>query len=94
MTRTEREDDGKRGIFTLFEDDKLAGELTYTWIENKAFIIDHTGVNEVYGGKGHGKTLVMKAVKFAREKGLKIFPLCSFAKKVFDKDKSLNDVRF
>ena len=45
-------------------------------------------------GKGLGKQLIMKAIDFARIKGLKILPLCPFAKKVFDADSSLYDVKF
>lgn len=94
MTEIKQQDNGKKGIFLLYEDGNLAGEMTYTWIDDKGFIIDHTGVDTAFGGKGYGKDLVMKAVEFARDKNLKILPLCPFAKKVFDKDESLNDVKF
>jgi uncharacterized protein len=43
-------------------------------------------------GKGAGKELVSKSVEFAREKGIKIVPVCSFAKGVFDKTKEFQDV--
>jgi uncharacterized protein len=36
----------------------------------------------------------MKIVKFAREKNIKILPLCSFAKSVFDKMEEIRDVLF
>jgi hypothetical protein len=35
---------------------------------------------------------VSKAVDFAREKGIKIIPLCPFAKSVFDKVEQFRDV--
>ncbi len=94
MTRIEHKDNGKKGIFLLYENDNLAGEMTYTWIDDNSFIIDHTGVDDDFGGKGYGKQMVLKSVEFAREKGLKILPLCPFAKKVMDRDESLNEVRF
>ncbi len=94
MTEIKQKDNDKRGVFEIFEDGKFAGEMTYTWIQDKAFIIDHTGVDPAFGGKGYGKELVMKAVEFARENNLKILPLCPFAKKVFDKDESLASLRF
>ena len=93
MTRIEQEDNGKKGRFVVYEEDIFAGEMTYTWAGNTKFIIDHTGIEEKFTGKGLGKKLVMKAVNFARIKGLKILPLCPFAKKVFDADSSLNDVK-
>ena len=94
MVKIEREDNGKKGQFVIFEDDKLAGTMTYTWAGDTKFIIDHTEVDTNFGGKGYGKKLVMAAVEYARENGLKIIPLCPFAKKVFDKDGSVQDVLF
>ena len=93
MTRIEQEDNGKKGRFIIYVDDVFAGEMTYTWAGQTKFIIDHTGVDEKFGGKGLGKQLVLKAVDFARTKGLKIMPLCPFAKRVFDGDSSLSDVK-
>lgn len=94
MTIIKREDNGKKGRFVIYENEEEAGEMTYTWAGENKFIIDHTGVEGRFGGKGYGKQLVMKAVEFAREKEIKILPLCPFAKKVFDSDDSLKDLRF
>ncbi|WP_246131531.1 GNAT family N-acetyltransferase [Aquimarina intermedia] len=55
--------------------------MTYTWAGKSKFIINHTGVEEQFSGKGFGKKLVMKSVEFARNNDLKILPLCPFAKK-------------
>lgn len=94
MTKIERENSGKKGRFVIYEDGELAGEMTYTWAGEDKFIIDHTGVEEKFGGKGFAKDLVMAGVHFARENKLKIIPLCPYAKKVFDRDETLNDVKF
>lgn len=94
MTRIEQEDTGKKGRFSVYVHDEFAGEMTYTWAGDTKFIIDHTGIEENFARKGLGKQLVMKAVEFARAKDLKILPLCTFAKKIFDIDSRLNDVRF
>ena len=93
MINIEREDNGKKGRFVIYENDAFAGEMTYVWAGESRFIIDHTGVEAGFSGKGFGKQLVMKAVEYARDNGLKILPLCPFAKKVFDKDRELEDVR-
>lgn len=87
-------DNGKKGSFKAISDGAQAGEMTYTWAGPDKFIIDHTDVDEAFSGQGVGKQLVMAAVGFAREKHLKIMPLCPFAKSVFDKDASLEDVLF
>ena len=93
MTTIDIEDNGKKGRFAIYQDEKFAGEMTFTWAGKSKFIIDHTGIEEEYGGKGFGKNLVIKSVEFARKENIKIIPLCPFAKSIFDKDKSINDVR-
>ncbi len=93
MIRIEHENEGKKGRFVLFENDEQAGELTYRRVGKTKFIIDHTGVDEKFGGKGFGYQLVMESVEYARKNNLKIIPLCPFAKRVFDKNESLQDVR-
>ena len=94
MIEIKQEDDGEDGQFTLFDEEKIAGEMTYSWAGEDKFIIDHTGIREEYGQKGYGKKLVYEAVEFARNKGVKILPLCPFARALFDKDNSIADVRF
>ncbi len=94
MVKIEREDDGKKGRFAIYENDRFAGEITYLWIDETKIEIDHTRIDEAFGGKGYGKQLVMKAVEFAREQGIKILPVCPFAKAAFEKDESIRDVKF
>ncbi|HLS12309.1 MAG TPA: GNAT family N-acetyltransferase [Flavobacteriaceae bacterium] len=92
MIRIEREDNGKKGRFVIYENDVEAGEMTFTWAGEDKFIIDHTGVKEEFGGKGLAKKLVMAGVEYARENNKKIIPLCPYAKARFDRDESLKDV--
>lgn len=92
MTKIERTDDGKKGRFILFYNDKEAGQMTFSWAGEDKFIIDHTEVKEEFGGKGLAKELVMAGVEFAREKEVKIIPLCPYAKSRFDRDENIRDV--
>lgn len=85
---------GAKGAFEAFEGDAKAGEMTYTWAGDDKIIIDHTDVDPDFGGKGVGKIMVLAAVEFAREKEIRIMPLCPFAKSVFDKNEDLKDVLF
>jgi predicted GNAT family acetyltransferase len=94
MTKFTQEDNGKRGRFVLYDDEVFAGEITYAWSGEAKIIVDHTGVEKQFGGKGYGKLLVMKIVEFVREKNIKVVPVCPFAQKVFDRDESIQDVRF
>lgn len=92
MTRIEREDHGKKGRFVSYDNDEEAGEMTFTWASKEKFIIDHTGVDDKFEGKGYAKQLVMAGVEYARGNDLKIIPLCPYAKARFDKDDSIRDV--
>lgn len=94
MTKIEREENGNEGRFVLYEDDRFAGEMTFTREDSTKLIIDSTRVQEAYNGKGYGKQLVMKAVEYAREQQIRIVPVCSYAKKVFGTTPEINDVLF
>ena len=85
-------DDGDKGYFSAKEGEVKAGIMTYVWAGNDKFIIDHTEVNPEFNGKGVGKQMVLAAVEYARENGIKILPLCPFAKVTFDKNKDIQDV--
>ncbi|RYD81097.1 MAG: N-acetyltransferase [Sphingobacteriales bacterium] len=87
-------DDGKKGSFYITLNDHREGEMTYVWAGETRFIIDHTEVSEKLKGKNAGKQLLQQAVNFAREKKVKIMPLCPFAKAMFDKIPEHADVLF
>lgn len=88
------ENNSKNGTFFIEENAERIAFMTYVFAGNDKFIIDHTVVNPNHEGKGLGKQLVKAAVDFAREKGLKILPLCPYAKKVFEKVTDYQDVLF
>ena len=92
MHRIELEEQENKGRFVIYKDDQEAGEMTFSKAEPNKIIIDHTAVYPELRERGMGKELVMAGVEMAREKGLKILPLCPFAKKVFQRDDSLHDV--
>lgn len=94
MITFKQEEDGRRGKFTILEDEIPAGEMTYVWAGPHKFIIDHTETYEDFGGNGYGKELILKGVEYAREKGVKIVPLCPYAKKVMEGDPSLHELIF
>ena len=88
----QKRDDGKKGAFYIEHENDVVAEMTYLWAGADKIIIDHTDVKEVLKGKGAGRQMVARAVSFARERGIKIIPLCPFAKSVFDKVKEFSDV--
>ena len=88
----QQEDNGTRGRFFILIDGSQQAEMTYTWAGSERFIIAHTEVNDALRGKNAGKQMLMKAVEFARGKGVKILPLCPFAASVFKKTPEIQDV--
>lgn len=91
-TQVSLEVNDKNGYFHIDIDSKTEAKMTFVFAGSDKIIIDHTEVNEGHNGKGFGKMMVEKAVAFAREKNIKIIPLCPFAKKVFDKTPAFSDV--
>ena len=82
----------KNGLFYIDEDGKQEAMMTFVFAGDDEIIIDHTEVNPGNEGKGFGKKMVVKAIEYAREKSIKIIPLCPFAKSVFDKTPEFRDV--
>ena len=71
---------GGRGAFLVKGGDgRRLAEMTYTTAGETGFIIDHTEVDGSLRGQGVGDKLLAEAVKYAREKDLKIFATCPFA---------------
>ncbi|RKG41570.1 MULTISPECIES: GNAT family N-acetyltransferase [Acinetobacter] len=85
-------ENGSKGAFYVEQQGERLAEMTYSWAGTDKFIIDHTAVSDSLRGQGVGRHLVDAAVQFARERQVKIIPLCPFAKSVFDKDPEIRDV--
>ena len=83
---------GSKGTFIIKENNQRLAEMTYSKAGDHLIIIDHTEVSDALRGKGAGKQLVNAAVNYAREKTIKILPLCPFAKAIFDKTPEFHEV--
>ena len=81
-----------KGSFYIEENDVLLAEITYSFAGSDKLILDHTIVGKELKGMGIGNMLVEAAVSYSRDKGIKIVPLCPFAKTVFEKNPSYKDV--
>lgn len=93
MVRLSHEDSGSSGRFVIYDDEVFAGEMTYTRRDDGNIVIDHTGVESAFGGKGYGGLLLAEAVGYARREGIKIVPVCSFVAARFAKDPTIADVK-
>jgi uncharacterized protein len=78
---------GSKGSFYVEENNTPLAEMTYSMARKDVMIINHTEVSDALRGKNVGYQLVHTAVEYARMHHIKIFPLCPFAKSVFDKKK-------
>jgi predicted GNAT family acetyltransferase len=94
MITIKQYEEDKGGKFLIFEKDNPAGEMTYRWEGKDKLIINHTGVFEEYRGKDYGRKLIMKGIEYAKEKGVKVVPQCSYVKKVMERDELLKDMIF
>ncbi len=88
----ERIEHGSKGAFIIKENNQRVAEMTYSVAGANLIIIDHTEVSDSLRGTGAGKQLVTAAVNYAREKKIKIIPLCPYAKSVFDRTPEFSDV--
>ena len=73
-------------------EEKKAGAMTYSIAGEQLIIIDHTEVEQEYNGLNLGKQMLYKIVEMAREKNIKIIPLCPFAAAMFKKTGDIQDV--
>jgi hypothetical protein len=85
-------EDQTKGVAIAKENGKKAGKMTYSITSGGFIIIDHTEVEPSFNGKGVGKQLLYKIVEMAREKNIKIMPLCPFVKAMFQKTTDVQDV--
>lgn len=92
MNEVQLKINGEKGFFFIDVDGTHQGMMTFVFAGKDKIIIDHTEVKPGNEGKGFGKKMVAKAVEYARENGIKIIPLCPFAKSVFDKIPAFKDV--
>jgi predicted GNAT family acetyltransferase len=87
-----KREDGATGGRYLVTIDGHTAEMTYSKAGATHIIIDHTGVPDALRGKSAGQALVKRAVEDARAAGIKIIPLCPFAKAQIEKHSEWQDV--
>lgn len=90
MHIAEHDTDNKR--FLIQDDGGIAAVMTYVISNPELYIIDHTFVENAYRGQGLGDKLIEAMVEYARENGIKILPLCPFAKGRFERISEYADV--
>lgn len=74
-----------------YDGETLAGQCTYV-VRDELWDLEHTIVDPAYGGQGIAGKLVQELAAQAREHGVKIVPVCSYALKAFEKNAEYADV--
>ncbi len=72
--------------FVLRIDGERLGFLEFTRPEVGLMRIEYVEVSPELRGTGLGRQLVAKAVEFARDAGLRVVPICSYARAVIERD--------
>ena len=83
---------GNKGMFYVEYENEIAAEMVYSMRSDTEMIIEHTEVSDALRGKNIGYELVHAGVEYARHHGLKIIPVCPFARSVFNKKPDFSDV--
>ena len=81
-----------KGFFKVIEDGNELASLNYTCPSADRLMITYVGVDPELRGKGLGKEMVLAAVSYARQQKMRIVPVCSFAKRVFQQTPTIKDV--
>ncbi len=81
-----------KGSFYIEKNGALLAEMTYSLAGPGKMIVDHTAVSDELRGQGVGNLLVDAVVSYSRDNNIKIIPLCPFARSVFNRTPSYEDV--
>lgn len=80
------------GRFYVEQGGRTLAELRYEMDDEGKAVLEHTRVDEVLRGQGVARRLVDAAVAWARASGTRVVPVCSYARAIFARDRSLSDV--
>lgn len=83
----------KKGKFSLMDNGKEIGEMTYVFVDEKTIDINHTLIEKAYRGRDLGLLLIEKSVEFLRANQLKAIPSCPYVDKVFKDTSKYDDLR-
>lgn len=81
----------EKNRFELQMDESMA-IIEFDKLEPNVLDLTHTEVPEELSGKGVGSKLVVGALDYIRDNGLKLIPSCSFIKSYIDKHDEWQDL--
>lgn len=89
VTVEREEPHGGSPEFVLRINGERYGFLDFTHPGEGVMRIEYVEVSPELRGTGLGKQLVTTAVAFAKDAGMKVVPICSYARAVIDRDPAL-----
>lgn len=86
-------EEGNKGEFYIEDNGSVIAELTYILSGENTLVASHTGTHPRLRGQGIAMKLVEATVDYARQKNLKISPMCSYVAWAFEQREDLRDVK-
>lgn len=70
----------------VVENEEIIGELIFSYIDRDNISLDSIRISQEFRGKNLGVLIFKEFIKFVRENNLTVTPICSYAKKIFNKN--------
>lgn len=88
----EFEEDAQKGRYFISLPEQMEAEMTFQKIGKDVIAIDHTFVPPQFRGASLASKLVERGIADARQNGLKVKPVCSYAVAQFRRHPEWNDL--
>lgn len=83
-----------KGRFFIEEEGKMLAQITWVKETEDHIILDHTFVDDSLRGQGIARQLFDKVIELARDRDIKIQPVCSYAQKMFEQNPEIADLMY
>jgi len=83
-----------KGRFFIEEEGKMLAQITWVKETEDHIILDHTFVDDSLRGQGIARQLFDKVIELARDRDIKIQPVCSYAQTMFERYPQYRDVLY
>jgi predicted GNAT family acetyltransferase len=88
----QHKEDQQSGQFFIEQEGKRVALLVYDKADDNRLVIEHTEVDKSLRGQKIGYELVHSTIQYARNNGLKVLPICPFARKIMERNADWSDV--
>lgn len=79
--------------FYLVENDKVVGEMIYTFAKDHVIDINHTEIDSAYRGQSLGQQLIDAVIDYIKSNNLKAMASCPYAEKMLRRHDSYDDIK-